>query len=106
MVIPVRLGAQSYTIVVERGALQRVGESMRELGVGRPAALVSSLEIMRLHGKGVVDRLRDGGFEVAVVEVPDGEAAKQLAVAERCWDMLLTAGLDRSSTVLALGGGT
>ncbi len=60
---------------------------------------------MRLHGKAVADRLREGGFEVAVVEVPDGEAAKQLAVAARCWDALLEAGLDRTSTVLALGGG-
>src|SRR5206468_11704124 len=33
------------------------------------------------------------------------EAAKTLAVAERCWDALLAAGLDRTSTVLALGGG-
>ncbi len=106
MVIPVRLGAQSYTIVVERGALQRVAESVRALGVGRRAAVVSSPEIMRLHGKPVVDRMREGGFEVALVEVPDGEAAKQLAVAARCWDALLEAGLDRSSTVLALGGGT
>ena len=106
MVIPVRLGTQSYSIIVERGALQRVGESVRALGVGRRAALVTSPDIMRLHGKRVVDRLRDGGFEIALVEVPDGEAAKQLAVAARCWDALLEARLDRSSTVLALGGGT
>ena len=105
MVIPVRLGTQSYTIIVERGALQGVADSLRALRVGRRTALVSSPEIMRLHGKAVADRLREGGFEVAVVEVPDGEAAKQLAVAARCWDALLEAGLDRTSTVLALGGG-
>jgi 3-dehydroquinate synthase len=105
MVISVRLGTQSYTIIVERGALHRIAESLRELRVGRRTALVSSPEIMRLHGKVVADRLREGGFEVAVVEVPDGEAAKQLAVAARCWDAFLDASLDRTSTVLALGGG-
>jgi 3-dehydroquinate synthase len=73
--------------------------------VGRRVALVSSPQIIRLHGKLVADRLREAGFEVSVAEVPDGEAAKQLAVAERCWDSLLQAGLDRTSTVLALGGG-
>jgi 3-dehydroquinate synthase len=105
MVIPVRLGSQSYTIVVERGALLRLAEHLRALRVGRRVALVSSPQIIRLHGKLVADRLREAGFEVSVAEVPDGEAAKQLAVAERCWDSLLHAGLDRTSTVLALGGG-
>jgi len=40
-----------------------------------------------------------------VIEVPEGEAAKTLAIAEHCWDRLLAAGLDRTSTVLGLGGG-
>jgi 3-dehydroquinate synthase len=39
------------------------------------------------------------------VEVPDGEAAKTLTVAAQCWNALLEAGLDRTSTVVALGGG-
>jgi 3-dehydroquinate synthase len=37
--------------------------------------------------------------------VPEGEGAKTLAVAEQCWNALLEAGLDRTSTVLSLGGG-
>jgi 3-dehydroquinate synthase len=105
MRIPVQLGSQSYTIVVERGALCRVAEGLRDLRVGGRVALVSSPEIIRLHGKLVADQLREGGFQVTVVEVPDGEAAQRLAVAERCWNALLEAGLDRTSTVVAVGGG-
>ena len=37
--------------------------------------------------------------------MPEGEAAKTLAVAGQCWNELLALGLDRTSTVLALGGG-
>jgi 3-dehydroquinate synthase len=105
MVIPVHLGRQAYTIVVGRGALHPVADYLRELRVGRRTALVSSPEIVRHYGKPVADRLREAGFAVTVVEIPDGEAAKQLPVAERCWSALIEAGLDRSSTVLALGGG-
>ncbi|MGH7332948.1 MAG: 3-dehydroquinate synthase [Candidatus Rokuibacteriota bacterium] len=105
MVIPVQLSQQAYRIVVERGALHRVADYLRELRVGRRAALVTSPEIVRHYGKPVADRLREAGFTVTVVEIPDGEAAKQLPVAERCWSALLEASLDRSSTVLALGGG-
>jgi 3-dehydroquinate synthase len=49
--------------------------------------------------------LEAAGLSVTVLEVPDGEAAKTLGVAEHCWDRLLAAGADRTSTVLALGGG-
>lgn len=105
MVIPVRLGAQAYAIVVQQGALGSLGARLRELRVGSRAALVSAPAIMRLYGKTVVESLDEAGFTVATVEVPDGEAAKTLAVAERAWHALLEAGLDRTSTVLALGGG-
>jgi len=105
MIINVNLGLRSYHIVVESGALDTVGARLAELRVGSRAALVSDAAILRLYGKIVGRSLESAGFRVATVEVPEGEAAKTLAVATRCWDALLAAGLDRTSTVLALGGG-
>lgn len=105
MIVPVRLGERSYTIVVEPGVLATVGERLRTLGVGSRTAVVTDAAIVRRHGPAVVASLERAGFAVTVVEVPEGEAAKTLAVAEHCWDRLLAAGLDRTSTVLALGGG-
>ena len=105
MIVPVNLGPQSYTILVESGALGAVGQHLAALGVGRRAALVTDSAIMALHGTAVVESLTRAGFTVTVIEVPEGETAKTLAVAEQCWDRLLAAGLDRSSTVLGLGGG-
>src|SRR5262245_36000342 len=105
MFVPVQLEPRSYSDVVEAGARTTVGDRLRALGVGSRVAQVSDDGIMRLYGKGVADSLRAAGFAVTLVDVPEGEAAKTLAVAERVWDALLTAGLDRSSTVLALGGG-
>src|SRR5439155_87834 len=69
------------------------------------AVLVTDAGILKLHGQVVVASLEAAGLSVTVLEVPDGEAAKTLAVAEHCWDRLLAAGADRTSTVLALGGG-
>ena len=103
--VPVQLGPRSYRIVVEVGALDRVGPLLADLDVGRRAALISDPAVARLHGERVVASLSVAGFSVTPVKVPEGEAAKTLAVAEASWDALLTAGLDRSSTVLALGGG-
>jgi 3-dehydroquinate synthase len=105
MVIPVDLGPRSYSIVVEPGALSTVGARLRELRVGSRAVLVTDAGILKAHGASVVAGLEKAGLSVTVLEVPDGEAAKTLAVAEHCWDRLLAAGADRTSTVLALGGG-
>jgi 3-dehydroquinate synthase len=105
MHVPVQLGARSYTIVVEAGGLAKLGDHLRPLGLGAKTALVVDPMTRRLYGETVVESLRSAGFSVAVVEIPEGEAAKTLAVAARVWDELLAARLDRSSTVLALGGG-
>ena len=105
MIINVNLGLRSYRIIVESGAVATVGVRLRELGVGSRAALVSDAAIGSLYGKTVVRSLEGAGFSVALVEVPEGEAAKTLAVAGQCWNELLALGLDRTSTVLALGGG-
>jgi len=105
VLIPVDLGPRSYSIVVERGALGTVGARLRALGVGSRAALFTDAAIGRLYGKAVVESLTSAGFTVTTVELPEGEAAKTVAVASDGWDACVAARLDRSSTIVALGGG-
>jgi 3-dehydroquinate synthase len=106
MVIRVDLGSRGYDIVVERGALRTLGRRLLDLRVGSRVAVFSASAIGRLYGKTVAESLDEAGFTATPVEVPDGEAAKTLGIAERCWNALLEAGLDRTSTVVALGGGS
>src|SRR5260370_15220698 len=105
MIIPVTLGTRSYRIVVECGALATVGGHLRELGVGARAALVSDAAILALYGKAVRASLEGAGFAVATLEVPEGEGAKTLAVAEQSWNELLAAGPHRPPPVLGPRGG-
>src|SRR5438309_7682201 len=103
--ITVRLGHRPYPIVVGSGVLSTVGERLRALGVGSRAVLVSDDSVLRLHGEAVTQSLRTAGFSLTQVVVPEGERAKSITVAQRGWDELLAAGIDRTSTVVALGGG-
>jgi len=103
--IPVNLAARSYRILVGAGLLASVGPEVARLRVGRKVALVSDPAITALHGPAVVDSLRASGFDVAEILLPEGEKAKTLDVARQGWDRLLEAGCDRTSTVIALGGG-
>jgi 3-dehydroquinate synthase len=103
--ITVNLGSRSYPIVIGAGVLREVGARLRALGAGAKVALVSDPKVLALHGGPVAGSLKAESFEVSIIELPEGEAAKTLATAESAWERCLEAGLDRGSTLLALGGG-
>ncbi len=103
--IPVNLGPRSYSILVGVGALAQVGPELRRLQPGRKVALVSDAGILELHGPVVRRSLGEAGFEVTEILLPEGEQAKSLDVARAGWDRLVDAGFDRTSTIVALGGG-
>jgi 3-dehydroquinate synthase len=104
--IPVALGTRSYRIHVGPGALASVGRELSGLGVGKKALLMADRGVLARYGATVRESLSRAAFEVGELTVPEGEAAKALAVAERAWEASIDAGLDRSSSILALGGGT
>src|SRR5262245_22549425 len=104
-VIDVSLATRGYRIVVASGGLARVGEELSKLRVGRRVALVTDPSIAQSHGEPVHRGLRGAGFEVSEILLPAGERAKTLDVARDVWERLLDVGCDRTSTVVALGGG-
>jgi 3-dehydroquinate synthase len=103
--IPVNLGSRAYRILVAIGALGTVGAELATLRVGRKAILITDPAIDRLHGEPVARSLSGAGFDLIRLSVPEGEQAKVLETARELWDRLLDEGCDRSSTVVALGGG-
>ena len=81
----------------EPGSLRELGELVPGDG---PVALVADAFVLGILGPRVQESL--GERLQSVHEVPAGEAAKQLHVADRLWNELR---LDRGGTILALGGG-
>lgn len=73
---------------------------------GEKIALVTSEPLSALYGEEIVTTLREAGYEAALVLIPDGEVHKTLATASLLYDAFLERRLERSSLVLALGGGT
>ncbi|GEL16602.1 3-dehydroquinate synthase [Pseudonocardia asaccharolytica DSM 44247 = NBRC 16224] len=49
--------------------------------------------------------LEAAGVQTQLIEVPDAEEGKSLAVAGRCWEVCGQAGLTRHDVIVALGGG-
>lgn len=96
---------RSYQILIKRGLIEEVGPRLLELGVGKRAALITNPTVMGLYGNDLMKSLESAGFGVVVIEMPDGEEFKNLGEASKVYDRLVQEKLDRSSPVVALGGG-
>jgi 3-dehydroquinate synthase len=92
--------AQSYDVVVGRDL---TAELLDTVGVSTVAIV---------HQPTVSDRaealraaLEAAGADANRIEVPDAEDGKSLAVLGFCWEALGRIGLDRTGTIVGLGGG-
>jgi 3-dehydroquinate synthase len=105
--LPVHYPGGEYAIHVGEGALAHAGGALRATGAsdGSRVAVVSNPVVTPLYDTTVEQSLRAAGFRPFVCTMPDGEAHKTLETVESLYEQFLTGGLDRSGTVLALGGG-
>ncbi len=67
--------------------------------------VVSNPTVFGHYGKLAIAALRAAQFEVSYCELPDGERYKTLESISTIYDAALEHGLERSSTLVALGGG-
>ena len=103
--VRVELGERSYTVLIRRGALAEIGSFASQAISGKRVAIVSNPRVLRLYGERVREGLADHGIEGAEIAVPAGESQKTLRRLGLVLQEMLAAGLDRSSAVIALGGG-
>lgn len=104
-VIPVDLRQQSYQIVIAPGGLDHLGSWMQPLKLGHKVLLVSNPVVFAHYGDRAMVALTAAGFEVASHLLPDGEPYKTLETLQTIYDAALDHRLERSSTIVALGGG-
>jgi shikimate kinase/3-dehydroquinate synthase len=94
-----------YDVVSGRGILAQLVPLLRERLAARRAFVISNPVVWGLAG----DMLRDAaveGLELAAVEqVPDGEASKSTATADRLWTWLAKQRAERGDPLIAFGGG-
>ncbi|WP_067973724.1 3-dehydroquinate synthase [Nocardiopsis trehalosi] len=100
--IPVGGSSAPYDVVVGSGVLGElaglVGDRAEQVAVIHPATLGAL-------ARPVVGALEAAGYTVHALPVPDGEAAKDAAVAADLWARLGRAGFTRSDAVVGVGGG-
>lgn len=97
--LSVNLGARSYDIILERGALHRAKELF---DLDRKCLIVTGSQMPRAYAQALAAQCRDA----VIVTVPSGEEAKSFSVFESLCSTMLREGFHRSDCVIAVGGGT
>ncbi|HEX8076940.1 MAG TPA: 3-dehydroquinate synthase [Chthoniobacterales bacterium] len=103
--ISVRAGEQRYEVLVGHGLLNETGVLVARKLKGPACAVVSDGNVAPLFAGRVVESLNAAGFRPAVITVAPGERSKTMECAEEICGQMIEAGLDRTSFVVALGGG-
>ena len=94
-----------YDGIVQPGGLADLGSLLREHRLDGPLALVTDSNVGPLYAKGVLASLHECGYQAQILTYPAGERSKTLATVSGLWRDFLQFGLERGSTLVALGGG-
>lgn len=103
--IRVGLEDRSYNIHIGCGLLAGLGAACAAIKLKGNVAIVTNPVVGALYLDEARSSLAREGYDVTVIEIPDGEEYKNSATLETIYDALISAGLDRGAFIVALGGG-
>ena len=92
-------------ILISHGGLSDAVQTIADDLIGRKVFVVTSPAVHELHGQVLAAALTDH-CRPEVLQVPDGEAAKNIETATGLWREILRGGGKRDSVVIAFGGGS
>jgi 3-dehydroquinate synthase len=99
---------KEYKICIKKGILINLGELLSKTIENKGIIIITNSLVNCLYGVKLLSFLKRGGFNlnlVDLIEIPDGEKYKSLSTAKYLYDELLKRKADRTTTLIALGGG-
>lgn len=94
-----------YDVLIASQNLAGIGEALRKHALSGSVAVVSDRNVAGYYMNTVLKSLKNAGFKHCKVVLPAGEETKNIKSVEKLWKSWLSHNLERSSLVIALGGG-
>lgn len=104
-ILHLELKDHTYPIYVGKDILNNIGEYLLQKLKPSKVLVVSDESIAELYTPIVTGSLVEQGLDVYSIDIPSGEESKSLTQFSRIQDSLIEKQFDRSSIVIALGGG-
>lgn len=103
--VKVALGGKSYEVYIGPGLLAHTGLWLQENGFSGRLVIITDPTVNRLYGDLLNQGLTKDGFSVNTLLVPEGEVHKSLETAGKLYHELTNYHVERTTPILALGGG-
>jgi 3-dehydroquinate synthase len=103
--LSVDLGQRSYEILIGRGLVAEAGMRMLPLLKQKRVVAVTDANVARHHLEGLERSVRAAGIAIDSIVLEAGEQTKSFAGLEALLTRLLELGIERRTTLVALGGG-
>ena len=110
--VQVRLGVfhvhgmgKGYDVWVSESGFEQIGEALQWRNLHGPIALITDEKVGGIYAERVSRALQQSGYFIGTIAIPPGEQYKNLQTLSRLWEAMLSYGVERRSTVIALGGG-
>ncbi len=103
--LEVRCSDNPYRMLIGAGALEMVADELIRLGFSGTVVVVTDETVAGLFGACLEEYLRRGGLLPQLEVISPGEAQKNLETASALYSRLNDLGAERSTPMLALGGG-
>ena len=94
-----------YPVYLLPGGLGVIGDTLRAQGITAPVAVVSDEHVWPLYGQQVLASLEASSHQATAIVLPAGEQHKTPDTVRLLYDRFIAAQIDRSSAILAMGGG-
>ena len=105
MILEVKLGARSYSIVIEKGSLNKAGEIIVPMLKGDKIAVLTDENVDRYYGDQVLEAIKAQGVEAFKIVMKAGEDQKNINTALMVYEELLKQEFSRKDLLVTLGGG-
>jgi 3-dehydroquinate synthase len=98
-------GSAGYDVRVQPGGLDSLGEMLRQRRMAGPVVVVSDQNVTERYARRVEKALQSSGYKISLAVIEAGENHKTMQTISGLWEAFMTAGIERGSTIVALGGG-
>ena len=105
MELKVDLKDRSYSIIIEKGLINRVSEEIRKVYKGKKIFIITDDNVNKYYGGKISEELKVSDFEVKLLSLKPGEETKNFNTLPIVYNELLDFNLTRSDLIIALGGG-
>jgi 3-dehydroquinate synthase len=103
--LSVDLSARRYEILIGRGLIAEAGHHIAPILKQRRVVIVTDANVARHHLEALERSLKASGIGFESIVLPPGEETKSFAGLEDLMNRLLDSGIERGTTLVALGGG-